>query len=337
MSPSYVLVTGGTGFIGAHVVDCLLRRGLKVRIATRSAAKAEIMKQDRPEHAHLIDYVTIDDFEKEGVFHGAAKGCDGIIHVASPFSYDVTDVEKELIIPAINGVKAIMEAAASEPAVQRVVLTSSFASVLDVARGPGPGFTYTGADWNPLTYEESVKADPVVAYRGSKKYAEKAAWDFVEAHKGSINFDLVTLCPPMTFGPIVHPVRSVKELNVSNAMLWDIAEGVSPLPVSRVPVWIDVRDLAEAHVQALLTKEVGGRRYVPAAPDFFSYQLAADIMRAKFDWAPTQVTKGNEGEPIPESYTLDGAAVARELSVTYHTFPEMVVDALTQFRAMPRE
>lgn len=168
MTYKLVLVTGGTGFIGAHVVDELLRHGIAVRIASRTSAKAERLIADRGDKASFLSYCLIDDFElTAGGLDEAAKSCDGIIHVASPLSYDVKDFEKELIRPAIAGVKAIMHAAAEAKTVQRVVLTSSFASVLDLSRGPGPGFTYTGADWNPLTYEEATKADAVVAYRGS--------------------------------------------------------------------------------------------------------------------------------------------------------------------------
>src|SRR5689334_13365391 len=79
-----------------------------------------------------------------------------VSNMAQPFTYDTKDNEKELIIPAINGVVSILEAAATSPKVKRVVLTSSFASVLDVARKAPPYFTYTGEDWNPLTYEESI-------------------------------------------------------------------------------------------------------------------------------------------------------------------------------------
>ena len=225
-----------------------------------------------------------------------------------------------------------MDAAAATPSIKRVVVTSSFAAVLDVTRTAPPYFTYTGADWNPLTYKESV--DPatsaVVAYRGSKKFAEQAAWDFVYIRKPG--FDLVTLCPPMTFGPVVHPVADAASLNESNAALWGIASGKRPLPVARVPFWVDVRDLAVAHVEALLRPEVGGRRYVPSAPERFSYGLAARIIHDQFDWAKGKVAL--EEQKADESHGLDGETAARELGFTYRTFKESVVDLVSQAAGM---
>lgn len=78
-----MLVTGATGFIGAHVVDNLLARGLKVRGATRSLGKGQAMLKARPQYASQLDFVQIDDFEKLGVFEEAVKGIDAVIHVAS--------------------------------------------------------------------------------------------------------------------------------------------------------------------------------------------------------------------------------------------------------------
>ena len=77
------MVTGATGFIGAHVVDQLLSRGLKVRGATRSIAKGEAMIEARPKFRDNLDFVQIEDFEKIGVFADAVKDVDGIVHVAS--------------------------------------------------------------------------------------------------------------------------------------------------------------------------------------------------------------------------------------------------------------
>lgn len=214
-----------------------------------------------------------------------------------------------------------------------MVLTSSFASVVDIDSTPPPGFTYTAADWNPLAYETAIdpKSTSVVAYRGSKKFAELAAWDFIKNKKPQ--FDLVTLCPPMVFGPVAHPVPDIKSLNESNSVLWSVADGVDPLPGARVPAWIDARDLAEAHVQALLRPEAGGRRFIPASPEPFSYEYAADIMKGEFDWAKNSVTSNYvAGEKPKASYSVDGQTVARELGVEYRSFKDTVVDFIKQVK-----
>ncbi|KAF4288136.1 hypothetical protein KXW98_002441 [Aspergillus fumigatus] len=330
----YLRLTGATGFIGAHVVDSLLDRGITVRGATRSLSKGEQMRAARPDHASRLEFVQIEDFSKLGGFDHVMEGVDAVIHVASPFTYNTTNNEQELILPAINGVKSILAASAKPGStVKRVVLTSSFASVIDISKNPGPDFTYTGAHWNPITYEESV--DPatsaVVAYRGSKKFAELEAWNFMD--REGPPFDLVTLCPPMVFGPIVHPVASIAQLNESNAVLWSVAAGADPLPAARVSAWIDVRDLAEAHVQALLTPEAGGKRYVPASGEPFCYEYAADIIKEKFLWARETVTTNYEAGKRPgPTYKLDGATVTRELGVKYRSFEQTVEELVRQVK-----
>ncbi|KAL2820663.1 hypothetical protein BJX63DRAFT_379865 [Aspergillus granulosus] len=335
MDINFVLVTGATGFIGAHIVDALLARGLRVRGATRSPAKGAAMLEARPQYADQLEFVQIDDFEKPGGLVEAVKGVDGIVHTASPFTYNTTNNEAELIIPAINGVATVFEAASTNPSIKRIVLTSSFASVIDITRNSKapPYFTYTAQDWNPLTYEEAAAptTSAVVAYRGSKKFAELAAWRFVREKKPA--FDLVSLCPPMTFGPVAHPVDKVESLNESNAMLWKVASGES-LPVARVPFWIDVRDLAEAHVNALLKEEAGGKRYTPTAPERFSYGLAAGIIRDEFEWLREKVSK--EAQSIDESYGLDGESAGRELAFTYRGFRETVRDLVKQALEMEK-
>lgn len=328
------MVTGGTGFIGAHIVDNLLELGIEVRLATRSLKKAQLFKEQRGDKQHLIEPFQIDDFtemnQKVNPFIDAVKDMDGIIHAASPLDYSVKDVEKELIQPAILGVKVVFEAAVTEPKIKRIVLTSSFASVMDVSRGSGPGFTYTGQDWNPLTYEESIKADPIIAYRGSKKFAEVEAWKFLENH--DTTFDLVTFCPPMTFGPIVHPVDFVENLNLSNSNLWDIYKGCSPFPLSRVAVWVDVRDLALAHVNSLIIDKAGNKRYVPASPEKFSYGLAAKIM--KDNGFGSHIN--SEIDPsVPESYDLDYQSVEKDLGIKFHSFEQCIVDSISQFQCLP--
>jgi len=136
----------------------------------------------------------------------------------------------------------------------------------------------------------------------------------------------------MTFGPIVHPLDKIGGLNESNTPLWKIATGETPLPVTNVPFWIDVRDLGLAHVEALLRPEAGNKRYTPASPEHFSYALAAKIMLEQFSWATGKVSK--EEQPIDQSYGLDGEMATRGLGVKYRSFKETVVDLVSQLWEM---
>ena len=230
--------------------------------------------------------------------------------------------------------KSILEAASKAPRIKRVVITSSFAAVVDIERKGPPYFVYTADDWNPLSYREAVapETSAVVAYRGSKKFAEQAAWDFVKQKQPL--FDLVTLCPPMTFGPVVHPVHSVSALNETNAMLWRVATGMSPLPNVLVPFWIDVRDLARVHVEALTKPGAGGKRYTPASPEHFSYTMAGTIMREDFPEIAGQIDVRDQ--VVDQSHGLDGETTARELECSYRTFRETIRDFMRQTLQMSR-
>lgn len=72
------------------------------------------------------------------------------------------------------------------------------------------------ADWNPITYEEGLR-DPPSGYRASKKLAEKTAWDFVA--ENNVNFDIVTINPPLVLGPIKPYLQSLQSINTSNEVI----------------------------------------------------------------------------------------------------------------------
>lgn len=103
--------------------------------------------------------------------------------------------EEDLLKPAILGTTQLLRAVHKYgPTVKRVVITSSFASVVDSSKGLRPGYVYTEDDWNPVTYEQG-RENALVGYYASKKLAEQAAWDFVRDEKPS--FSITTICPPM--------------------------------------------------------------------------------------------------------------------------------------------
>ena len=82
--------------------------------------------------------------------------------------------EKDLLIPAIKGTKNILlSVSAYAPQVKCVVITSSFAAIVNMHKGAWPEHTYTEEDWNPETYDVAKTADGATAYCASKTFAEK--------------------------------------------------------------------------------------------------------------------------------------------------------------------
>ena len=222
-----ILLTGASGFVAAHVLNSLLQHGYSIRGTVRSEATAEKVRKT---HSHLLNgdnsrltFAIVPDVAKSGAFDKAVKDVDGVIHTASPFVMQVENNERDLLDPAIKGTTEILKAVQKyAPQVKRIVITSSFAAIVDPTQGARPGYTYSEKDWNPVTYEQAKGGDGGTAYCASKKFAEKAAWDFVEMEKP--NFDVATICPPMIYGPLDHDA-SLDHLNTSSSDIYRFMNG----------------------------------------------------------------------------------------------------------------
>ena len=101
----------------------------------------------------------------------AVKGCQYVLHVASPFVVGVPKDENELIVPAVQGTTRVVEAAIRE-GVKRVVLTSSCAAITETGKAGQTQFSED--DWT----DASHPATP--AYYKSKVLAERKAWSSLE-------------------------------------------------------------------------------------------------------------------------------------------------------------
>jgi len=146
--------------------------------------------------------------------------------------------------------------------VKRVVITSSMVAIGGL----------TDSQWNEAALErvktKGAEATGRDKYSASKVLAERAAWDFVEEHKAEIGFDLVTVCPPMIYGPGIQDGG----VNFTNQFLLDAL-----LPVNRktgaalseqVGSYSDVRDIAAIHVDVLVTPKAGGQRFIATASPY---------------------------------------------------------------------
>jgi nucleoside-diphosphate-sugar epimerase len=337
-----ILVTGASSFISGHIIKLLLEKGYHVRGTVRSQAKESSVLEGIPENersrvsfAHVAD-ITTDSFDE------AVQGVNGIIHVASPFHFNVTNPEKDLLLPAINGTESVLKAAHKYNSTQndetkkikRIVITSSCAAVCDGDKGMRPGYTYTEKDWCPLTYEEAAAAtdDPGKVYCASKVLAEKAAWNFMEKEKPA--FTIATVCEPMVFGPRADNFKSLDDINTSNAAIWKLVTSGkdAAIPPTNVPWEIDVRDVALTHVAALERQTKTNERYVIAAQSY-SHQEIVDIVNES-NKIPSSVKdktpRGTPGQRLPEHYQIDSTKAQKELGVTYIPLKKTIEDLILQ-------
>ncbi|KAI0602331.1 NAD dependent epimerase/dehydratase [Biscogniauxia sp. FL1348] len=326
-----VLLTGGSGFIAAHVLELLLKRGHEVITTVRSEDKASKIRAAHPNAKLTV--VIVPDIAQPGAFDEVAKtpGLDYVQHTASPFHYNWSDAKTELLDPAIKGTTSILEAVKKyAPTVKRIVITSSFASILSTEALQNPKKVFSEADWNPDTYEDGLNGTKAIAYRVSKTVAERTGWDFVEREKP--NFDLATICPPLVFGPVVHHLNSLSAINTSNERFVQLIQGKwkSEIPPTGVYLWVDVRDVALAHVNAMERPEAGGKRFFITAGNFSNRDLVA-AARKNFpslaSQLPDESVKGGE-YPEEGVYGYDNSRATKILGIEWIPLEKSATDTI---------
>ena len=144
----------------------------------------------------------------KGAFDDALKKHPEVtvfLHTASPFHFNVTDIEKELLTPAVEGTNNALQAIKTHgPQIKRVVVTSSYAAVGRFADLADPSIPATEESWNQSPGNNHYQIHLLVML--VPKFAEKAAWDFVEKEKP--NFTLSVINPVYVFGPQAFEIKT---------------------------------------------------------------------------------------------------------------------------------
>ncbi|QOZ29983.1 aldehyde reductase [Bradyrhizobium sp. CCBAU 51753] len=265
---STVLVTGGSGFIGAHTILQLLAAGHAVRTTVRNLDRAAdviaMLREGGADAPDKVSFVAADLLRDDG-WREAAAGCDYVLHVASPLIDRAPDDENELIIPAREGTLRVLRAA-RDAGVKRVVLTSSFAAI-------GYGHPPRATPFDETVWS-NIDGGDVQAYPKSKTLAERAAWDFVAREGGGL--ELAVVNPTAVLGPALGADFS-QSIGIVKALL----DGAVPA-VPRIHFGlVDVRDVADLHLRAMTSPKANGERFLAVAGETMSMLEIGRVLRAK--------------------------------------------------------
>jgi dihydroflavonol-4-reductase len=247
-----VLVTGATGYVAGWLVKKLLEEGFVVHAAVRNPKNKEktkhldaIAEKSKGE----IRYFKSDLLEF-GSYADAMEGCELVFHTASPFTSDYKNAQKELIEPAVNGTKNVLDQASATSSVKKVVVTSSCAAIYTDASecASYPNNELSEEIWNSTA---SLSYQP---YSYSKTLAEKEAWKIANAQG---QWKLVTINPSFVLGPFLNPESTTSE---SFSILKQMGDGTFKQGAPKLGVGVvDVRDLADIHFNAGMFEHAEGR------------------------------------------------------------------------------
>lgn len=253
MDKKVVLVTNGTSYVGAWIVKYLLGDGHQVRITVENKEEVEGYK-------YLLELAeksigSLEAYEsnllQEESFDEAVEGAEIVIHTDYQNFSNFVDAEKEVVQPAVQGVKNIFEAINKSSSVRKVVVTGRMDSVycdrVEFTEGGNVPFdencwnTASTLDYQPLSY--------------AKTLSEKTAWDQYECQKEK-KYELVVINAGILIGPSITNTPEFPSSVIIRNML-NGALGAGAPEISDAIA--DVRDVAKAHILAAFNDEAKGR------------------------------------------------------------------------------
>jgi dihydroflavonol-4-reductase len=267
-----VMVTGANGYVASWLVKYLLEYGFTVHATVRDKTNEKkighLLKLEQ-EHPGKLKFFNA-DLITDGAFDEPIKGCGLVFHTASPFVVrGLKDPQKELIEPALQGTRNVLNTVSKTETVKRVVLTSSVVAIYSdaIETLDQPNGKFSEADWNTTS---SIDHQP---YNYSKTLAEKEAWKIMEAQD---RWDMVTINPGLVLGPSLSNGSASESLST----MLEIMDGTmrTGAPNLRFPI-VDVRDVAIAHIRAA-TKEDAKGRHITVSASASVMEIASYIKEA---------------------------------------------------------
>jgi nucleoside-diphosphate-sugar epimerase len=338
-----VVVTGGSGFVGSHLVRRLLERDYEVRTTVRSVANpAKVrplrrMQEEFPGRLALFEA----DLLREGSFDEALSGCRVVFHVASPFFMPekIKDGRRDMVDPALLGTRNVLASVDRMPRVERVVFTSTvgaifgdYADVLDM-----DDQVLSERYFNTTS---TVENNP---YHYAKTLAERAAWD---AEAAQDRWRMVSVNPGLILGPSLAPASESGSL----FLLEELFKGYFFYGAPDFSfTTADVREVADAHIAAAENPDAKGR-YIVAARTMTSFHEMSRVIRTRYPrdlrlprtalphW-PVRIlgpafglTQDYIRKHLGIRFRVDNSRSVRELGIAYRPIEQTVLDHYEAWR-----
>ncbi|MER6738449.1 NAD-dependent epimerase/dehydratase family protein [Streptomyces puniciscabiei] len=342
-----VAVTGGSGFVGSHLVRRLLERGHQVHATVRNradAAKLRPLWELQEAYPGRLEVFEADLLE-DGSFDEAFRGCSVVFHVASPFLMPerIKDGRRDVVDPALLGTRNVLAAIGRTPQVRTLVFTSTVGAVF------GDYADVLAMDGQVLS-ERYFNTTSTVAnnpYHYAKTLAERAAW---EAEAAQDRWRMVSVNPGLVLGPSFTPASDSGSLFLLDELFkgyfWYGAPDFSFTTV-------DVRDVADAHIAAAENPSAHGR-YIVAAETMTSFHEMARVIlarhprdlrlpRTRLPHWPVRIlgpafglTQDYIRKHLGIRFRVDNSRSIRELGLSYRPLEETLLDHYESRRAARR-
>ena len=269
-----VLVTGGSGYIGLHCISLLLKEGYAVRTSLRSMKRKKEIQEALSgliKNNERLEFCELDLMRDDG-WDEAVKGCDYVLHVASPVYEKNMQDENSFIQPAKEGLLRALKPAVKYK-IKRFVMTSSIAAITQGHEDKEIDESF----W-------SVIDENTLPYIKSKTYAEKAMWDYMNQIEKTKKIEVCTINPSFVFGPsLTH------DMGASNLLIRALLVGKLPALAKIQFNVVNVHDVAKAHVLALKSDSAAGQRFIVSEKALWLSDIAKILKNNGFKKVPTIV------------------------------------------------
>lgn len=279
-------VTGGTGFVGSHLVERLLADGAEVRALVRSD----------PKWLDGLDVTLVrGDLSDGAALRTGLDGVDAVYHVAG-----MTRARTQAALDRANvdGTRALLAAVQDAAPDARLLVTSSLE-----AMGPNG----TDAEGRAVPTTEADAPRPISMYGCSKAAMEAAVW----SDRGDVWTTIVR--PPAVYGPREADIFAMIQ-GASRGVFPIVGDGTAP----RLSL-VHVRDLVDGMVRALQTDAADGETYFLGSTRGYSWSEVRAAIEAALGRRTLRL-------PVPTALMGAAGAVSEGVGRLVGTLPPLTRD-----------